>query len=201
MNYENVLLISENLIKSITNISDNIAGDFLLPAIQLAQDIELEETLGTSLKDKLQELVYNNEINLDDNKYYKILLDKYIQPFLAYAAISHLVTNVRYKIANAGILTTEDEKMYNISSNETDKVKSHYKHIADTYKSRLQRFLIFNYSFFPELMRWKSLSNLRANLYSAAGCSISLGGARGKFLPNSEYFSYGYNFPDRDISI
>ena len=201
MNKYDVLLINENLIKSVTNISDNIAGDYLLPAIQLAQDIELEETLGTRLKETLQELVFDNLISTDGYNNYKVLLDRYIQPYLCYATIQHLIPNIAHKIANAGVLRTDDEKMYNVSSDEVDRVKAHDKHIADTYKRRLQRFLIFNYNFYPELMEYKSLADLRANLYSAAGCNINLGGARGKALPDSTYMNWGYNFPDRDIQL
>ena len=136
-----VLLISEDTIKSVTNMSDNMQGDYLLPAIQLAQDIDLEETIGTPLLEKIQELVLNNTIINADNYAYKTLLDKYIQPFLCYATIAHITVPVAFKIANAGILRTEDEKMYNVSANEVDRVKNHYQHIADTYKYRLQRYL------------------------------------------------------------
>lgn len=196
----NVLLISENLVKSITNISDNIAGDYLLPAIQLAQDIELAETIGTRLLETFQELVYDNLINKDGYSNYKYLLDRYIQPYLCYATIQHLIPNVAHKIANAGILRTDDEKMYNVSSDEIDRVKAHYKHLADVYKYRLQRYLIANYGKYPELMEYKSISDLRANLYSAAGCNLNLGGARGKGIANPSFY-WGYGLPNSTIDI
>lgn len=196
----NILLISEDLIKSITNLNDNVSGDYLLPSIQLAQDIELEETIGTPLLTKLQELIYNNDISNTDNKYYKYLLDKYIQPFLAYATISHIAVPLAYKLSNAGILRTEDEKLYNVGANEVDKVKQHYQHLADTYKYRLQRYLIANYNQFPELLEYKSIADLRANLYSAARCSLWLGGARGKQTINPTLY-FGYGLPGSTIEV
>lgn len=195
-----VLLISEDTIKSVTNMSDNMQGDYLLPAIQLAQDIDLEETIGTPLLEKIQELVLNNTIINADNIAYKTLLDKYIQPFLCYATIAHITVPVAFKIANAGILRTEDEKMYNVSATEVDRVKSHYQHIADTYKYRLQRYLIANYNKYPELLRYKSIADLRANLYSAASCGIVLGGARGKTIENPANY-FGYGLPNSTIDI
>ena len=194
MNYNDVILISEDYIKSTTNISDNIAGDYLLPSIKLAQDIDLESTIGTQLLEKIQELIYNNDISNKDSEMYKLLLDKYIQPYLAYATIQHLTPTVAYKLANQGIIRTDDEKSYNITSNEVDKVADYYSHIANTFKKRLQLFLIANYNEFPELLNWKSIADIRANLYSAAGCNLSLGGPRGRSIFNPSYLM-GYDFP------
>ena len=193
MNTNDVLLISEDYIKSITNISYNIAGDYLLPSIKLAQDIELEYTIGTQLLEKIQELIYNNDISNQNNEMYKLLLDKYIQPYLAYATIKHLTPTVAYKLANQGVIRTDDEKSYNITSNEVDKVIDYYSHIANTFKKRLQLFLIANYNEFPELLNWKSLADIRANLYSAAGCNVNLGGPRGRSIFNPSILM-GYDF-------
>lgn len=180
--YKDVLLINENVIKSITNISENVNGGYILPAIKLAQDIDLEETIGTQLKEALQQKVFNNEIGNELNFQYKTLLDDYIQSYLTYATIVHLIPNIAFKIANAGVLTTNDEKMNNVSPTEVDKVKWHYKHLADVYKNRLQRFLIQNYSSYPELQSYRSVQDIKANLISAASCNIQLGGKRGKVL-------------------
>ena len=196
MNTNDVLLISESYIKSVTNISDNIANDYLLPSIKLAQDVDLESTIGTQLLEKLQELIYNNDISNQENSNYKLLLDKYIQPYLAYSTIKHLTPTVAYKLANQGILRTEDEKSYNITSNEVDKVMDYYSHISNTFKKRLQLFLIANYNSFPELLNWKSLADIRANLYSAAGCNVNLGGPRGRSIFNPSYLM-GYDFPNQ----
>ena len=196
MTNNDVLLISEDFIKSTTNVSDNISNDYLLPAIKLAQDINLESTIGTQLLQKLQKLVFDNDISNQENEMYKLLLDKYIQPYLAYATIQHLTPTVAYKLANQGVLRTDDDKSYNITSNEVDKVMDYYNHIANTYKKRLQLFLIANYNEFPELLNWKSISDIRANLYSAAGCNLSLGGPRCKSIFNPSYLM-GYDFPNQ----
>lgn len=194
MNTNDVLLISESYIKSVTNISDNIAGDYLLPSIKLAQDIDLESTIGTQLLKKLQKLVYDNDISNQENAMYKLLLDNYIQPYLAYCTIKHLTPTVSYKLVNQGIVRTDDEKSYNVTSNEVDKVMDYYSHISNTFKKRLQLFLISNYNNFTELIKWKSIADIRANLYSAAGCNLSLGGPRGKSIFNPSYLM-GYDFP------
>lgn len=194
MNTNDVLLISESYIKSVTNISDNLAGDYLLPSIKLAQDIDLESTIGTQLLEKIQELIYNNDISNQEYSNYKLLLDNYIQPYLAYATIQHIVPTIAYKLVNQGVVRTDDEKSYNVTSNEVDKVIDYYSHLANTYKKRLQLFLTSNYNNFTELMNWKSIADIKANLYSAAGCNVNLGGPRGKSIFNPSYL-FGYDFP------
>ena len=66
-----VLLISEKTIKKYTLINDNIDGEYLLPAIQMSQDVDLDTTIGTKLNKKIQDLVLTNEINTEANVHYK----------------------------------------------------------------------------------------------------------------------------------
>jgi hypothetical protein len=54
MEYRNVLLISEDYIKSESNLDNNISGKYLQSAIKLAQDIELQSLIGTKLLEALQ---------------------------------------------------------------------------------------------------------------------------------------------------
>lgn len=175
---KNVLLTNENLIKSTTNIFDSINGNYLLPSIKLSQDIDLEETIGTELLRKLQSDVYNNKFE----EKYKTLLDDYVVPFLNYSTIVRLIPTVAFKITNAGVTRTDDEKMTNLSVNEIDKVEAEYRHIADVYKNKLQRFLIANYSDYPELSMNNTIDKIKQNLYSSASCGVSLGGARGRYI-------------------
>lgn len=176
MNYRDVLLTNENIIKSTTNIFENISGNYLLPSIKLAQDIDLEYTIGTELKEALQKMVFENNFK----NIYKHLLDNYIQPFLTYSSIVRLIPTVAYKIANAGVLSTSDEKMNPMQPNDVDKVRNEYQRLADTYKNRLQKFLIEHHNEFPELTSSSSVDKIRQNLYSAASCGVVLGGPRGK---------------------
>ena len=57
LNYRNVLLISEDYIKSNSTLDNNISGKYLQAAITNAQDIELQSLIGTKLLEKIQKLV------------------------------------------------------------------------------------------------------------------------------------------------
>lgn len=178
MNYRDVLLTNENIIKSTTNIFENVNGNYLLPSIKLSQDIDLESVIGTKLLESLQQMVYRNEFK----NIYKKLLDNYVQPYLTYSSIVRLIPTVSWKITNAGVMTTSDEKMNPTSANEVDKVKAYYQNIADTYKIKMQRFLIANHNDFPELNEGTTIECIRQNLYSSATSGLALGGARGKII-------------------
>lgn len=197
--YRNVLLTDEDTIKTFSNISDNIDGQYISPSIYMAQRQDLEETCGTELVRKLQTLIGTGEINLIENEDYKELLDEYISDYLTYATIVKLIPILSFKINNMGGMRTEDEKAYGLSYDEVWGLKSYYSHQADYFKYRLQRFLIANYAKFPELVTYKSIADLQTNLYSAAGCDVWLGGCRGsKTNYNKPTLKDKYDFPSSD---
>lgn len=194
-NYKDVLLCDEDTIKSYTNINDNVAGEYILPALYMAQHQDLEECLGSALVRKLQELVATGRI--DDTEYedYKTLLDDNVSDFLAYATIVRLIPVVSFKIGNMGAVRTEDDKVVSMSYSEVFNLKDYYQHQADYLLHRLQRFVLANYSKYPELGKYKSIDDLQSNLYSASNIGIWLGGARNKSTLVKQSLKDKYDFP------
>lgn len=199
-NYNNVLLVSEDYIKSNSPISNNLDGKYLLSSIAHAQRSQLEETISTQLLKKLQELVGTSTIDDEGNENYKILLDDYIQDYLMYLAIADIVVSTSFKISNFGLSRNEDEKVYSASYSEVMQIKKYLLDKADYCRFRLQRFLIANYANFTELWTWRSIADLRANLYSANGCNVVLGNARGKSL-NVPIANMSYGMPNSTIDL
>ena len=181
---ENVLLTSEKFVKEQTDIDDNVAGKFLRPSIQEAQDIELEEVLGSCLKGKLVQLVGEGLINDPEYAAYKELLDR-CQYYLAYMALIGVMHKVPYKTANAGVVKTPDERVVNATDTEIDRNIAYYQGKADSCCYRLQTWLLQNSSAFPELAPC-DCDRISSNLRSAATCGIWLGGPRGKRLPGTK---------------
>ena len=103
----NVYLIDPELVKQITNVSDNLEGKVLGPAIIEAGNA-LRDIVGDALCDKLEELVANEEIDLDENVNYKLLLDK-SQYFLAYTAAANVTVLTAVKVDNFGVSRSTDE--------------------------------------------------------------------------------------------
>ena len=182
-----ILLTSETFVKSTTNISDNLAGKFVLPSIREAQEVNFRGIVGDCLLAKLKDLVridpqtQTRPIEAAENSHYKDLLDR-AQYFLAYQTIVELCNKVSYKIANGGVIRTSDENIQPVSADEIDQQKTYYQSKADAHCYQLQNWILENADQFPEL-RSCDCDKIRANLYSAATCGIWLGGPRGKILP------------------
>lgn len=138
MSHRNVLLISEDYLKTESFLDDNVSGKYLLTAIKMAQDIELQSIIGTNLLHSIQKKVFDNVIELEDNWRYKDLLDNYIQPFLLYQVLSEIVIPISYKMSNFGVMQSSDEKDYAVDNKQINLVKKFYFDKANVYKERLQ---------------------------------------------------------------
>lgn len=180
MKYKDILLTSEDDIKTYTNLNENTDGKYIAPSIYMAQKNDLEGCIGTKLVRKIQDLIGTETLDDERNEKYKELLDDYIADFLAYATIVRLLPIVSFKIGNIGVARTEDEKVVTMPYDEVFNLKDYYQNQADYLMYRMQRYLLENYDEFPELKLYKKRDEIKANLYSSANCSIWLGGCRGK---------------------
>lgn len=177
----NVLLISEDFIKTNSTLNDNAFGKTLRPAIIEAQDIGLQMIVGECLYKKILDLVRTNDIQEEENVMYKDLLDYYVQPFLLYAVLSNTVLTLNAKIGNIGTVVTKDEYVVNLTQGEMDLLKTEFTNKADFYTKRMQQFLLNNKSAFPEIEQCEcGCYSVKPNLKSSSSCNVWLGGLMGK---------------------
>lgn len=181
----NVLLCSEKYIKENSNLSDNVWGKFLLPAIREAQEIRLQAVIGTNLYQSLLSKVADGSIS----DQYKELLDFYVQPVMLYQVLSDVIDVLDIKMVNLGTVRSRDEYLDNISDEERQRLKSNYEFKADWYVRRLQQYLLDNRDLFVELDEC-ACSNIKANLESAASSGIFLGGFRGRRIVGNKIISF-----------
>lgn len=177
--YNDVLLTSEEFVKSYSNISNNVNGKYLRVAIREAQEIELREILGSCLLGKLKALVEAEELDQPENGIYMEIIDQ-CQYFLAYTAVKNLCLTTSYKIDNIGVSQTYDENIQSMSLEDTYNIMEQYARKADYFCHLLQEFLISRKEFIPELTD-SQCSCIQANLYHAATGGIWMGGRRGKY--------------------
>ena len=169
-----ILLTSEAFVKSVTNVSDNLAGKYILPSIREAQEQGLKSILGDCLLSKVKHLFNTDSLQ----GIYKELVD-HCQYYLAYAAIVEVTNKVSFKIGNFGIAKSTDENLQVASYDEIVKMQYYYQTKVDAYCLELQQWLLQNRESIPELTECQC-RRLSSNLHSAASCGIFLGGARGK---------------------
>lgn len=187
-----ILLTSEAFVKSNSNISDNTSTKFIVPAIRESQDTELREVIGTSLLNKLCDLVKSDEVDDPLNAPYKELLGK-VQYFMLYVVLSKLCMLLNFKLDNIGVYSTNDDNAYSVKVEDTFTVQNYYINQADHYRLLLQQYLLKNRQYFPELTECDCY-NIQSHLYSAASGGLWLGGARGKGRTRRPTFGY-----DKDL--
>lgn len=148
---ENILLISDVMIKERTAIHGNIDPKLIYPDIKVAQDMYILPLIGTGLYNKLQTLINDDTITDSGNADYKTLIDIYIVDALIYYTLSELPTTISYQFWNKGVtrkvgLDTESPSMSDLID-----LSNKYRNRAEFYANRLSKYLQQNaVSKFPE---------------------------------------------------
>lgn len=178
MAIDNILLTSEDFVRNATGISDNISGKYLGVAIREAQEGGLRSILGDGLTDHLKTLVKSGDIRKYGYEAYASLLDE-CQFYLAFKSAAELVPIISYKVANMGVVRTEDDNVSSTPWDEVMMMSGFFQAKADRWCASLQRWVLGRESDFPELSE-ANCQMLKANLTSASSCGLWLGGIRGK---------------------
>lgn len=173
-----ILLSSESFVKSVTSVSDNLSGKYILPSLREAQEIGLKRILGDALLTKLKGLVKDGVVRDTGNEKYLELIDR-CQYFLAYVTIVEVTNKTSFKVGNFGVAKSADENLQVATQDEIAKMQYYYQSKSDACCLELQNWLLENKSSFPELSAG-DCRRMQSNLHSAASCGIFLGGARGK---------------------
>ena len=99
-----VLFITLTELKRKSIISGNLDADKLVQFIEVAQDIHIQNYLGTKLYNKMQDLVLSGDISLVAYNDYEDLLNNYIKPMLIWYSQSSYLPFALYQISNIPIL-------------------------------------------------------------------------------------------------
>lgn len=177
-----VLLTSEEFVKSQTNISDNVAGKYILTAIREAQEQGLQRIIGSCLYKKLLQVADSAAaVEAPENEVYADLLST-AQYYLAYTAVAEVLPKVTYKVGNIGVVKTVDENVQAVTPEELSTQLAYYRDKAAHYCREIQRFCMENRAALPEL-RPCDCEAIAAHLHTSYTGGLYLGGARGKILP------------------
>lgn len=177
---QNILLISEDYVKSNSELTDNLFGKYLLPAIRTSQELYLQPVLGKTLYDTLIDAVDDGSIVDPENAHFKELLDDYIQPYLLERVLADLIPIVSAKVANLGTVHSKDEYVENLSLSDAEKLQTFHIQKSDAYLKRMQEYLLANSEMFP--IDSCTCDSMRSNLNSAASTGLWLGGYRAYHL-------------------
>ena len=148
----NVLLISEDTLKTYTAINENVQSDELRFCILQAQTIFIQESLGTNLYNYLLNLVDTGDIYNPSEVNYKNLLDTYIQPTLISYSYYLGLDNFAMKFMSVGLVSNRSEQGDKVDFKMFQMMKVNSKNQAEFNDNLLRRHLIFKSALYPEYM-------------------------------------------------
>ena len=134
-----------DLVKS-TVLNGNIDSDKFLPFVEIAQEIHIQNYLGTKLYDKLINDIRNSTLTGN----YETLVDEYVQPMLIYWAATEYLPHAAYTIANGGAYKHSAEGSTTMDKEEIDYLIEKYRKIAQYYTQRFIDYICFRNNLFPE---------------------------------------------------
>lgn len=143
---DDVLLVSKEDIIKYTSLSGNFDFDKLTPFVKVAQDVQVQELLGTNLYRKVLTDVKDDTLTGD----YVTLVEQYVQPMLIHYSMSDLLLFHGYEISNAGILRNQPENTTVPDLTEMNAIVKRQRDIAETYRRRLVDYLSYYPQLFPE---------------------------------------------------
>ena len=136
----------------------NIDTDKFIQFIKIAQEIDVQQIMGTKMYDGLTAAIPN--IDLPANARWKTVLDDYIAPMLIWYAQSNYMPFAAYQIKNGGVFKHTSENAQSVDKNEIDFLVEKARTNAEWYSRRFIDFMGFNQTTYPEYT-----SNVNDDIY------------------------------------
>ena len=132
MSAKALLISREDFIRN-TLVSGNIDFDKVIQYIEIAQDIFIQELIGTRLYDKIQADILGDTLSGD----YEILVKKYIKPTLTQYSLLEFLPFSLYTIGNKGVFKHTSEASNAIDQEDYKRLLESTRDTAQHYAKRL----------------------------------------------------------------
>lgn len=141
-----LFITREDLVRN-TALGGNVDTDKFVQFIKIAQQIHIQNFLGTQLYNKISADILAGTLSGD----YLDLVNDYVQPMLIHYAMVEYLPWAAYTIANKGVYKHGSENAQNVDKEEVDFLVGKEQKIADYYSRRFLDYMSFNAaSKFPE---------------------------------------------------
>ncbi|MDB4541719.1 hypothetical protein N9245_00125 [bacterium] len=144
------LFITTKDIKRYSVLSGSVDPDKFIYMVEIAQDTEVQNYLGTQLLEKIQALILAGTINDPANAAYKTLLETYVKPMTIYWALVCYMPFAAYTVANGGVYKHTSESSVTVDKDEVDYLVEKYRDIAQFYTNNFINFMVYNQNTYPE---------------------------------------------------
>jgi hypothetical protein len=127
-------------------LDGNVDTDKFIQFIKVAQQIDIQNLLGTDLYNKISADIRAGTLSGN----YLTLVNTYVQPTLIWFAQMNYIPFAAYQIKNGGVFKHSSETAQNVDKNEVDYLVGKAREYANYYSTRLVDYLCFNDNLFPE---------------------------------------------------
>jgi len=172
-----VLFISSGRLKKLTGVYENFYDDVIQPFVLQAQDIYIQEKLGTTFYQGLKTRVLSGTTSATE----QTLLNDYIAPMLANYSVYLALPSIHYRIKNKSVLVGTSEEGQIADLSEIKYLRSSILDIAQFYGERTREYLRKNENSFPEYINFDEdyMAPNKLNAYDSGifipkgyGCSL-----------------------------
>lgn len=140
------LLISRKDIVKFTAMNGNVDTDKFIQFIKIAQDIHVQNYLGTDLLNKIEADIIASSLT---GSYLNLVTD-YVKPMLIHWAMVEYLPFAAYTLANKGVFKHSSENATNVDKAEIDFLIEKERNLAQYYTDRFISYMSFNNDSFPE---------------------------------------------------
>jgi hypothetical protein len=158
-----VLLIERSDIVKYTVLDANTDSDKFIQFVKIAQDIHIQNYLGTDLLNKLKTDIEAGTLS----GVYLSLLTTYVKPMLIHWGLVEYLPFSAYTVANKGVYKHSSENSETVQKNEIDFLVEKQRIIAENYSQRFVDYMTYNQSSFPEYN-----TNSGADVYPISNTNI-----------------------------
>lgn len=144
------LFASTTYVKKKSIISGSVDPDKMIQFIETAQDMHIQNYMGTALYKKVQSLIVADTIQDVANQKYKLLLDDYIKPMLAWFTQAEYIPFAAYTLSEGGLFKHRSENSDEVDRVEIAGLASRANDKASFYAERFVEFMCDNSNDYPE---------------------------------------------------
>lgn len=141
-----VYYLSVNTLKENSTLDKNIEDKVLQRSIIDAQDIDIQNILGTDLYESINTKIKTSSLTGN----YKTLMDNYIQPCLLKFTIFRALLHVWIKLRNSSAVNIENDEMKSVEEAKFNRLRREASDDAEYYSNRLKDYLYYNSTLYPE---------------------------------------------------
>jgi hypothetical protein len=140
------LLVTTDDLKNNTIIDGNVDTAKFIQFMRIAQEVHIQNYLGTSLYRAIQAKIIAGTLTGD----YLDLVNNYLKDMVIYFAMVDYVPFAAFQISNGGVFKHRSENSDTATKEEIDSLTEKYRQFAQFFTRRFLDYICDNSNLFPE---------------------------------------------------